>query len=272
MGKSLLLQQLGIIAHEAGRTVHLLQWDVARTNFETGALMAKYPEVNGVTHGVIRKAIGLWARAGVAQWHNQHPGREHMLIGEVPLVGNRLIELVQQRDDEVENLLTGEQSIFAVPVPSKEIRALIEAARQRSIADPQHERERNDAPPNVLRELWIELYRVGQELNFGSSPQLEQVATGDAGHRHSAPQSSTPLYDPTLYRAIYQQFLRHRRTITLPLDQRYDTSTHSVYTTSFEPAELAPTPVEVSAFVAQVELLYPDLGALEEELVRWYEL
>src|SRR5687768_2694168 len=66
VGKSLLLQQTGLIAAEAGRRVALLQWDVVRGSFETPEVLARYPEVDGVTHAVIRKAVGLWARGAVA--------------------------------------------------------------------------------------------------------------------------------------------------------------------------------------------------------------
>ncbi len=54
VGKSLLVQQLALIAHATGRTVHLLQWDVSRMAFETPDVIAKYPEIDGVTHPAIR--------------------------------------------------------------------------------------------------------------------------------------------------------------------------------------------------------------------------
>ena len=116
MGKSLLLQQLSLIAGEVGRRVHLLQWDVARGPFETPEILARYPETDGVTHAVIRKAAGLWAREAVGAWQRRHADPRDLLIGEVPLIGNRLIELVQRRDDEVEGLLAGEGSVFLIPV------------------------------------------------------------------------------------------------------------------------------------------------------------
>ena len=43
VGKSLLLQQLTLMALEAGRQVHLLQWDTARQPFET----PRYPPGSG---------------------------------------------------------------------------------------------------------------------------------------------------------------------------------------------------------------------------------
>jgi adenylylsulfate kinase-like enzyme len=60
VGKSLLSQQLALMAHRAGRNVHLLQWDVARQPFATDPyVLTNYPEVDGVTHAAVRKAMGL---------------------------------------------------------------------------------------------------------------------------------------------------------------------------------------------------------------------
>ena len=57
-GKSLLSHQLAHLAHAMGRTVHMLQWDVARPVFEASPAGQRYPVVQGVTHGVIRRAAG----------------------------------------------------------------------------------------------------------------------------------------------------------------------------------------------------------------------
>src|SRR5437867_2336863 len=104
-GKSLLSHQLTHLAHALGRTVHMLQWDVARPVFEASAAGQRYPVVQGVTHGVIRKAAGLWARQAVVQWHQRYPEAGHLLIGETPFVGHRFIELARQRADAAEPLL-----------------------------------------------------------------------------------------------------------------------------------------------------------------------
>ena len=61
-GKSLLVHQLAHLALGAGRSVHLLQWDVARPVFEASPAGRPYPLTDGVTHAVIRKAAGLWVR------------------------------------------------------------------------------------------------------------------------------------------------------------------------------------------------------------------
>lgn len=44
VGKSLFNRELSRAAHTAGRTVHLLQWDVVRPVFVTPTIDARYPE------------------------------------------------------------------------------------------------------------------------------------------------------------------------------------------------------------------------------------
>ena len=117
VGKSLHLKNFVSLAQDAGRKVHLLQWDITRAAFETEEVLTRYPEVDGVTHAAIRKAVGLWARRGVLKWYRTHLDPSHLLVGEVPLVGNRLTELVQPLDDEAEPLLAGEKALFITPVP-----------------------------------------------------------------------------------------------------------------------------------------------------------
>ena len=157
-GKSLLSHQLTHLAHALGRTVHMLQWDMARPVFEASAAGQRYPVVHGVTHGVIRKAAGLWARRAVVQWHQRYPEAGHMLIGETPFVGHRFIELARQHADAAEPLL--QMACFVVPVPSRAVRDFLEAERQRRSVTPLHQQEREDAPPQVLRTsgaIWLAL-------------------------------------------------------------------------------------------------------------------
>ena len=90
-GKSLLAHQLAHLAAGMGRTVHLLQWDVARPVFEASPAGRPYPLKEGVTHAVIRKAAGLWGRQALAAWDERYAGPEHVLIGETPFVGGRFI-------------------------------------------------------------------------------------------------------------------------------------------------------------------------------------
>lgn len=234
VGKSFLLQQLALLAHEAGRVVHLLQWDVSRSAFETPEILARYPEIDGATHMAIRKAVGRWVREGVRQWHERHPEPEQMLIGEPPLAGNRLIELAQPMPDEAEPLLAGPETLFLVPVPTREVRRAIEAARSRTIASPAHARESADAPPNVMQDDWREIWRRGCTLG---------LAPADA---------EMPSFDPDVYAAVYRRMLQHRRVELLPVDTVL-TPEGSVYDLHVVAGELAASPDEVARCMAEVE-------------------
>ncbi len=117
VGKSLFIRELARVGHALGRSVHLLQWDVARPSDPSHPLLVRYPERDSIAHAMVRKVIGEWARDAVVRWHREHPSPA-MLIGEVPFIGNRLVELAQVRADDAEPLLTGRQTLFATPVPS----------------------------------------------------------------------------------------------------------------------------------------------------------
>jgi hypothetical protein len=250
-GKSLLVQQLALLAHAAGRRVHLVQWDVARAAFETPALLARYPETAGVTHAAIRKAVGLWTRSAVLRWHEAYPDPAHLLIGETPLVGNRLVELAQVRRDAAETFLASAATLFAVPVPSAVVRARIEAARERTITAPAHGREAADAPPAVLRALWREIRELGV--------QLDGAGASD----------SDAAYDPQAYARVYTHVLRHRLHATLAVDEILPAA-GSVYDLDVADGELVATPEEVAAIVRRVEANYT-AEQLAQEVARWHD-
>ena len=257
-GKSLLVHQLAHVAGEAGRTIHLLQWDVARPVFEASAAGRRHPTADGVTHAVIRKAAGLWARRALVGWGERHPGAEHLLVGETPLVGNRFIELAQRLDDRAEPLLAGPSCRFVVAVPSAEVRHFLEAERERRAANPLHPREREDAPPHVLRDLWHELLTVAQEL--GITP----AAPGGPGREGSVP------YDPAVYQRVYETVLRHRNVEAVPLDVILPTEKLSVYDFAEAPTSLVPTEAEVEELIRHVER--SDLVAVEREIAAWWQV
>lgn len=256
VGKSFLLQQLTLIAHESGRVVHSLQWGVARRAFRTPDLLARYPDINGQTHPAIRKAVGLCARDGVRQWHEQYAFRneQQLLIGEVPLVGNRLVELVQKREDAIESFLASPQTLFVIPVPSRTVRQTIEAARERTIAQPQHERESGDAPPSVSRALWQDVYDLAHRLGIA-----EQAA-------------EQPPYNPDLYASIYQHLLQHRQVETLLIDTILPKKS-SVYDLDVIGGEVVPSENDVQRIIAQIEAQYASRQeVLEREVAQWYQV
>ncbi|MCB8978160.1 MAG: hypothetical protein H6657_12125 [Ardenticatenaceae bacterium] len=251
VGKSLLIQQMALIASEAGREVHLLRYNLARRPFETEVNITKYPEIDGVTDPAIRKAVGLWARQAVRDWHEAHPAPNQLLIGELPLIGNRLIELVEPTDDAAEPLLTSEQTLFVVPVPSWEVREVIETTRARTIAEPQNEQEKLDAPPNVLQLMWEEVNQLARQIGLTkASPQ-------------------TP-YNPYIYGGVFEALLQHRPTKLLLIDEVLRPS-RSVYDLEVLAGTLVPSAEEANATMAQVESQY-SYAELAELVQNWHAL
>jgi len=210
----------------------------------------------GVTHSVIRKALGVWVRGAVARWAHGFPGPRDLLIGETPLVGNRFVELARRLEDAAEPLLAAPSCRFVIPVPSRDVRRFLEAARGRRARRPAHAREREDAPPHLLRELWDHLAGVAPHLGI------------DAVRAGSRPRP----YDPALYGRIYQRILRHRRTEILSMEKPLSSEAISVYEFAVSARDVVPAPDEAVAAIEQVERLYPDLNALEQEIDRWYEV
>ncbi len=252
VGKSLLLQQMALIAAAAGRKVHLLQWDGTRGAFESESILARYPEDRGVTHAAIRKAVGLWARRAILDWHRRHPDLAHLLIGEVPLIGNRLVELVQPRTDEAESLLRDRSTRFLIPVPAKSVRAHIEEARQRSRDLPQHEKERQDASPRVLALLWQELHGLAAQLGLADA----------------APGRAAVPYDPAVYQAVYEQLLVQRHYSVVPIKEILP-ARGSVYASTGRFPELIASPAEAAAALARVEASYT-AEELERAVGEWF--
>ncbi len=250
VGKTLLIQQQALLAHAEGRAVHLLQWDVARTAFETPALLARYPEVDGVTHAAIRKGVGLWVRDALWRWHAAHPELRHLLIGELPLVGSRLIELARVHEDPAEALLADEQSLFLIPAPTGEVRAAIERSRAREMASPLHEREAANASIDVLRALWPELLRAAPALG---------VEAGDPAAG----------YDPIVYVQIYRGLLRHRHTMPLAIDHVLPVSA-SPYELDTVASELRAEPDEVDRAM-QAVAAWP-AARLAAEVDGWFRV
>jgi len=255
-GKSLLIHQLAHLAHARGRQVHLLQWDVARPIFEGSRAGRRHPQVHGVTHGVIRVAVGRWARQAVARWHARHPGLDHVLIGETPFIGHRLVTLARPARDEAEPVLAAPDTRFVIPVPSREVRAHLEAERERRAAAPRHPREREDAPPAVLRALWGELVAAATALGIGDG---------------AGPVGDQP-YDPELYRRVYEQLLVHRHARALPLDTVLPVSELSAYAFRVPAADLLPDVEDASWLVEDTEANYPHASLLDIELADWYRI
>ena len=195
VGKSLMLQQTVLIAATLGRKVSLLQWDVARIAFEQPDLLERYPEVAGVTHAGIRLAAGSWVRGAIRQWAETRSNEKNLLVGEIPLVGNRFVEVARPESDPAEALLAAPSATFFVPAPTLELRREMEAARRREMSDPMHSREAANASPSVLEALMLEIRQLAPKLNIS-------CGKGEG-------------YDPDLYLAVYGWLLRHRHFVPL---------------------------------------------------------
>ena len=256
-GKSLLVHQLAHLAGRERRNVHLLQWDIARPVFEASPAGRRYPIVDGVTHAVIRKAAGWWVRHALLAWNTRQSGADHLLIGETPFVGNRFVELAQRLDDGAEALLAAPSCRFVIAVPSRAVRRHLEAERERRAASPLHPREREDAPPRVLRELWADLAVVARQLG------IVDPEPGDDG---------MAAYEPAVYRRVYEAILRHRNVEVAALDVILPTEDLSVYDYAVAPTSLAPTEADAERFIHQVERRYPDSAALDLAIARWWEV
>jgi hypothetical protein len=145
-----------------------------------------------------------------------------------------------------------------IAVPTVEVRRYLEAERERRAARPLHPREREDAPPHVLRALWRDLAMVAGRLG------IPAAASGD--------DPGAVAYDPAVYARVYEALLRHRHVEVITLDVILPTGALSVYDYAVAPAGLVPTEAEADDFIRRVERRAPDPRALEGEVARWWEV
>lgn len=252
-GKSLLIHQLAQLAHGTARSVSLLQWDVARPVVEGSPAARAYPASHGVTHGMVRVAVGRWARGAIAAWDSGRPA-DALLIVEAPLVGHRLVELGRPTADAAEPLLSGPRTRFIVPVPSRTVRAHLEAERGRRALAPRHPREREDAPPDVLRDLWWQLARLAAALGLAALP----------------PGTEDLPYDPAIYAAVYAHVLRRRHVEVLTMDAVLPAGALSPYDFGVPVEDLRPAPEEAPGLVDAAAREWADPQELATAIERWY--
>lgn len=250
VGKSLYIRELARVAHAMGRRLFSLQWDVARPAFTSPAILARYPDRDGIAHVMVRKAVGQWVRQAVVRWDREHAEEASFLIGEVPLIGHRLLELVQVRSDDAEPLLADAGSLFVTPVPSVAVRAAIERARQRTFSNPSNPREKEDAPVNVVQESWAETRALAVELGLAAP-----VPAGE------------PPFDPDIYAAVYRHLLRRRNAMTLRVEVEL-AQIASVYDYTAHVTDVVPTRAEADSMVARLEC-ERTLPEIEAEVARW---
>ena len=246
------MKHLAGLAVTAGRKVTNLQWDVARTPFETPKWIERYPEIGGVTNPLIRKAVGIWARDAILKWCKSDD--QGLLICEAPLIGNRFGELTQIRGDPSEGVLVHPETVFIIPVPSLKIRRIIELARARTQAAPKNHYEAKDAPVEVIHNLWLQVAQLRENGYLGV-------------HAQGIKSTSTP-YDPEIYAAAYQHILRNRKCLRLNIEQQID-DRDSVYDFGVRVHRLIATESEADYLMADVARKYTT-ETLERENSEWF--
>jgi hypothetical protein len=138
-------------------------------------------------------------------------------------------------------------------VPSRALREHLEGERERRARAPRHPREREDAPPAVLRALWRELHDVAGTL-------------GIAAGRGDVP------YDPEIYRRVYERLLVHRHAVALAVDTVLPMSAMSAYDFKAATSDVLPTDEEASWLVEDTEARYPHASLLDIELADWHRV
>ncbi|MGI9521697.1 MAG: hypothetical protein ACR2PG_08615 [Hyphomicrobiaceae bacterium] len=242
-GKSLMLQQLIILANEAGRPVHTMQWDDARSAFETQEWLYVFPEINSVTHPGIRKAVGLWVRGAVWNWYNVHGTRNNLLIVELPVIGGRFVELLQPQDDAPETILTSKHTLALVPVPTNEMRRAIAGIRADTSSYPRNKLEARDAPPHIVESQWAEAHQLYAHWNTFEDSSQNDVR-----------------YQEAMCRSMFEHLCRYRHVQVLTIDRVFPT-TGSVYERIAPTKPLRATSNEVIAAFAKLKCLYPGQSA-----------
>lgn len=244
-GKSLLLRDAARFAVEKGRRVHLLQWDVVRICWDTPDVLARFPEVDGVTHAGIRYASGLWVRTAVADWFRKCAAEGDLLIVEAPIVGHRFAELAKKLNDELEEYIAGQKTRFVVVAPTVPLQSALRQRRALEGDARQHELEKHNASVAVLDMQIAAIERVAPTL--GISPQ------------------SPGAYDPDLFVSVMRTILKHRNVMVLRPDKIINTC-GSVYDLEQGIVRIQATPQDVADTIARAVILTPDRLSQEVEL------
>ena len=147
------------------------------------------------------------------------------------------------RPDAVEELLSGPLTTVVLPVPTAAVRRTIENARVRSMANPCHVRESADAPPDLMRGLWRDVFREAHSLG---------LAAGESDD-----------YNADAYRGVYERWLRDRHVETIVIDRVLETE-ESVYELEGIASELVATAEEVSAIMSRADVISAEEGGSVE--------
>lgn len=251
-GKSFLLRQQISIAISLGRRVHIMRWDTGLAAFQTEDILARYPDVSDGTHPLIRKAAGLWGRRALARWLAENTDPTGMIVGEVPIIGNRFSEFIQAQPDQLVPALASEETKFIYPVPTKGLRANLEAIRRSTFANPRNPDEARDAPPSTMELAWRLTCAKAAELGLISEANI-----------HSP-------YEEMIYVRFFEHLLQHRNAIRIGVDTIYSNA-GSAHDLDANVLELSASSDEVKYALAEVETTF-SAEAAAREVENWYRV
>ena len=251
-GKSLYINHFYQIAKHNGQQAQVIQWDVARKEFEKEELNSIFPMNAGQVHPGVRLSAGFWVLNFIKHWakNNLDKGSNILMI-EAPLVGNRFSELChkqEQEDVELEQLLSSDKVQFVLAVPNEKVREKIEADRVQQISE--SAKVWSGAKPSVMIQLWKDTLVIAKEFGLTSSQDES--------------------YRSDIYKDTYARILQHRQTNILNVDKVFDVQIHDESVLHSLENEI-PTVVEVIAAVRYTKQAYPT----EKEMIRkvkiWYK-
>jgi hypothetical protein len=231
VGKSLYINQFHQIAQQQGRSLTVIQWDIARKGFETPEISAFYPLGDGLAHPGVLVAAGAWLMETVQEWILTHSDSKNLLLIEAPLIGNRFVELVKKGQNEaLEDFLQSDQFQVLVPLPVW-----------------------TGAKRPVLLALWRMMCRIAHELGKNVVLTEEQ-----------------PPYDPAIYSYVFERVLKYRHHTFLHLDTIYAVSPTTTDTFHQLPS-LVPNPQDAYRHALQVRQQYPTDEALTDFVKNWFK-
>ncbi len=243
-----------MIAKTAKRRVKMIRWDIALAPFQEERILAKYPDVVDGSHPIVRRAAGHWGRQSIARWLVENTDPTEIIIGEVPIVGNRYSEFVQTLPDQAEQVLASDSAAFFYPVPTPEVRERLEAIRRATFAKPQHPHEAKDAPPATMDLAW--------RLTHEKALQLGLVAPDDVDAHGE--------YSEIAYRRFFDHLLQHRVSRALEVDAIYSGG-GSAHDLESGFTELIATPTDAASAIAEIEMMMSAEEAAQA-VQDWYKV
>ena len=250
VGKSLYINEFKRIATAIGRDITVIQWDIARKSFETPAIAQHFPMGDGVVHNGVKLSAGKWLLATIKNWLITHTEEKDLLLIEAPLVGHRFIELAQiQNDPFLENFFNSESFQMSAPIPSKQVRAKIEADRAAQISE--DAQVWTGAKPSVMLMLWKRICGIANE--FGKDLPME----------------GQPPYDPAIYEFVFSKILKNRHFIPLYIDEVFEVKIKDE-TELHNTGSLAADAETANRIAQSVLKEYPSTEAIDAVVAGWY--